>query len=868
MTDIDTQFPTTHISSYSEPSATSLQQLVAPNYVSAGSADVILSEVRPTRMKSEALRSLNVLLDELLWLILGHARSFSPIRLKAGLARVLPTVLGKNALLEAEVELRAYVDRNPLGPIEPVDDSLLKKFPLQPAFELLRMKCEAYSSLGDQEENIDLENVLYSRVLRTNKDITIPRNLLTPAGLYLTAILEHICEHILSNVGRVVARDSSRTTAHSSDLYTALCEDESIYPLFKTMKVQDQIEQQSRFVRPRRSESSSHNDTGADLRITSPEPPIPSKSRPSIDSAVSNGSGSNLVNRPSMDRNRTKGFFKSPLADTKFTSDNLRRSNSLVGNKLSDASGAMEDIDESFQDFDVLMRSGNTMKVSLTPDRLKTFEVFSKEKNLRANKPGPQSQPRDTNNPSSTTTTTQSPKISVRSRNEVEAITEVPETDLGRSRSASTSGPSPSDTRPTTPRTRSYTQIQTTPVTFLSHQDNDRISTSKRPTMPTAVTTVDPTNPKRNRRPPARNRESLDLDQIMNGSDDELAVQPKKPLLTPKAAQLTSSGTRDLLEFLSEGPPEPLSSPLALSTNFSDGKNAKSGRLRNIVSRLTGNSTREEPSDSVLRHPVSSSATRPTPLNTKRSIPNVSARAALLQTSYPQDTPISPTHVRDISNSRGRGSEWDRAKEPTEVTPKKQNDFSNIKALPRHSNGEHSYPSTPRKPVPVFDLSKTAVEPPPNKPQSSIHLPPSEIVTNAETTTSLTLTDPVMFSPDESPHLPSEEDINAFRRHVARAGSADECRVLIDMLLSRYHLLPRNEEKEYIIPKVESLAINDKDVETQVVELLLGENDGFSPSYSPPQSLADIVTIDPILEERPMDSPSQIDPSGQAITVS
>lgn len=29
----------------------------------------------------------------------------------------------------------------------------------------------------------------------------------------------------------------------------------------------------------------------------------------------------------------------------------------------------------SLQDFDDLMRSGTTMKVSLTPDRLKTFEV-------------------------------------------------------------------------------------------------------------------------------------------------------------------------------------------------------------------------------------------------------------------------------------------------------------------------------------------------------------------------------------------------------------------------------------------------------------------------------------------------------------
>lgn len=42
--------------------------------------------------------------------------------------------------------------------------------------------------------------------------------------------------HILSNVGQVAARDSSRTTATVHDLFVALCEDESIYGLFKTMK--------------------------------------------------------------------------------------------------------------------------------------------------------------------------------------------------------------------------------------------------------------------------------------------------------------------------------------------------------------------------------------------------------------------------------------------------------------------------------------------------------------------------------------------------------------------------------------------------------------------------------------------------------
>lgn len=42
--------------------------------------------------------------------------------------------------------------------------------------------------------------------------------------------------HILSNVGRVASRDSSRTAATVNDLFVALCEDHSIYDFFKTMR--------------------------------------------------------------------------------------------------------------------------------------------------------------------------------------------------------------------------------------------------------------------------------------------------------------------------------------------------------------------------------------------------------------------------------------------------------------------------------------------------------------------------------------------------------------------------------------------------------------------------------------------------------
>lgn len=46
----------------------------------------------------------------------------------------------------------------------------------------------------------------------------------------------HSSRHLLSNIARVVARDSSRTSADLQNLFTSLCEDSLIYPVFKDMK--------------------------------------------------------------------------------------------------------------------------------------------------------------------------------------------------------------------------------------------------------------------------------------------------------------------------------------------------------------------------------------------------------------------------------------------------------------------------------------------------------------------------------------------------------------------------------------------------------------------------------------------------------
>ena len=97
--------------------------------------DRVATQIAINRSIASAVRRLP---DELLLLILNAGRCISTEKLKAGLLKVLPTPLGKDALLEAEVELRAYRERTaPNAPITPPPEAVNPKdFPLQAAFEV------------------------------------------------------------------------------------------------------------------------------------------------------------------------------------------------------------------------------------------------------------------------------------------------------------------------------------------------------------------------------------------------------------------------------------------------------------------------------------------------------------------------------------------------------------------------------------------------------------------------------------------------------------------------------------------------------------------------------------------------------------
>lgn len=59
--------------------------------------------------------------------------------------------------------------------------------------QLLRLKCQAYSTLGDSDEDPQAEARLIDRLGKSVNDATPPKaTLVAPAALYLTAILEYV----------------------------------------------------------------------------------------------------------------------------------------------------------------------------------------------------------------------------------------------------------------------------------------------------------------------------------------------------------------------------------------------------------------------------------------------------------------------------------------------------------------------------------------------------------------------------------------------------------------------------------------------------------------------------------------------------
>ncbi|KAG1815713.1 uncharacterized protein BJ212DRAFT_238176 [Suillus subaureus] len=861
-----------------------------PTFISSRSADVILSDIRPTKLTSDALNSVNALLDELLCSILNAARSFNPSRLRTAMHKVLPTALGKEAILEAEMELRAYYQRTvtAVGSGSSSEDGV---FNLQWASELLRLKCEAYSTLSDTDENSDAENRLKERMLADG--VPPPKQeVLSPASLYLTAIIESICEHILSNVGRVASRDSSRATANSQDLFIALCEDSTIYGFFKNMKVYGQIETLSKLPKPRRSKSFTREKlSGATSSASSREGDASRNdtSRHRMSSESSNigpamVAGSNHHSaRSSIDKARAIKIFSGN--SNRGSNDHPNGTDSVVGHRKTDSlvsanakqsihSGDRSPISPTFsedrsQEFDDMMRSGSTMKVSLTPDRLRTMEALNKEK-ARFNAllaPTAPDQPKRTTRPSLRHVD------SIHEDDEIQPIAKPPPTSRPRQLSAATASGSspPSSTRARSASSADPMVLKSTTFPPPRPPQSNLGSSLKLPNLTPSKVQQKQTRPVphgldvNQSRPPrtrtvARNRESLDLDDIMGGSDNEDEAEKLKstPCYNPQRG--VSASARELIDFLAEGPPEP---PPTSPTNINSGSlltSKKTGRLQRMISKITLNGNEKVRSDNESGKSSPRRADAPIPLLPNKSLTNLSSLANRpVPPRYPTDLPSATSSEsrssvdNALSDHRVRKQSFSRKPVPP-FDPKTTSPDSLVPTLAPGMAVVDVGSLAP--PVPtsfaVLTTSKRVFEHESVSKRGSgdsssavarLEAPArssSESKTPERSSSRVVLSHlakrPAQLSPaTASPSIPASviDHAHEMRRTLSHATSATECRLLIDIFLARAGLVADSSELQALVPAplTPESAAKESQMEHAIVELLLG---GDEESLDPP----------------------------------
>lgn len=289
--------------------------------------------------------------------------------------------------------------------------------------------------------------------------------------------------------------------------------------------------------------------------------------------------------------------------------------------------------EEAQREFDELMRSSTTMKVSLTPDRLKSMEVrdtrflvanyvsrvcqvYKQERRRKA--PGQESEndpvfAMDGGGGGQVKRAVSARRAQARL---VDAITEDDEsnaikalsspTQAGivprtrqKSMTAAVASP-PSEIPPAIPRSRSVTISN--PQVLVKKRSVGQIKPGV-PQVPASILVPHRQNsappeplmqngrPQRTRKM-GRRRESMDLDDIMGGDDDQ-----ETPIMTPPrtpsakrdpSKPYVSKTARELIDFLDEGPPPQLEPPnMNASVVSLESSRSKSGRLHRMMSKLS-----------------------------------------------------------------------------------------------------------------------------------------------------------------------------------------------------------------------------------------------------------------------------------------
>ncbi|KAI8065922.1 hypothetical protein BC940DRAFT_303206 [Gongronella butleri] len=386
-------------------------------YICQRAANAIISEVGTYRVSNDALLGINQFLDEFLCQLIAHCQSLDLSRIKASVFALLPSSLGKNAIVEAELEVKTFTET------EVIDYDVYEKmraiaspFPLKPCQVLLRDKCFEYCTLADKDDQLAWP------AQPERADLVI-----SPiVAIYITTVLEHMAEYILTAVAMTCETEDT-DYARIKELYLALADDSQVGFVFQKMDLRDKME-----VRVYPHGNFSRRASIYSTHMPASPKPLPKKmDQPGAaggyldisfddldvdladedmgpDDTVSGAQHGPMAGRPSTAmssysvqtthttaaRGRPSSVMTSNTSN--FTNVSLHSHGSGSGKKSykvfqggstppshphrptpPTASNAIYDPDApaGAMNFEDLVRSGNTMRVSLTPNRLKSIEI-------------------------------------------------------------------------------------------------------------------------------------------------------------------------------------------------------------------------------------------------------------------------------------------------------------------------------------------------------------------------------------------------------------------------------------------------------------------------------------------------------------
>ncbi|KAF4462346.1 hypothetical protein FALBO_10849 [Fusarium albosuccineum] len=150
----------------------------------------------------EALQLVNSFLDQLLFNFLSNSRATTLAALRPAVSEVLKPKLAKDAVNNADEELREYLGEGDEDDfVQPQGANPSRDWDLELVWKRTRLRCMVYSSLGDMEEE-DEDLYMEQENLEIGADEQISDVISPAVAIFLTSVLEYMGELTLTVAGQ------------------------------------------------------------------------------------------------------------------------------------------------------------------------------------------------------------------------------------------------------------------------------------------------------------------------------------------------------------------------------------------------------------------------------------------------------------------------------------------------------------------------------------------------------------------------------------------------------------------------------------------------------------------------------------------